>query len=371
MTDPTRPDGNGESHPIDDSGLPAGRPRGIGRRILGGVVSLGLVVLIFAFLIPKMTTASLSETLSEITAANVVVAALLGLLHLFANWTQISASLPGLRIRQAAVSNLSSAAVSNSLPEGGAVGTALTYAIYHSWGFGVGAATSSILATGVFGQLIRYGLLGLALVVLTLTSGAAKLGLALLVLVLVAAAAFIIFRIISSEAFARRFGHVLDHLVHPLQRLLHKQPSDLAASMDRFRGQLSGLVRIRWRQLTLTTLFGEVTAVLILGVCLRMLGIDQSEASWALVFTAYGGMSLVNTVSPTPGGVGTAEAALIAILGTSVPDAQDAQMTAAIMLYRGATWLMPILLGIPAYLFWRFNTSWRKPVPQDEAAAAG
>ena len=362
---------NRHTSPPTSSGTPPSPPgHSLKRRLLSGALSLGLVVAVFVFLIPNLTSASLSETLAELTPASVVVATLLGILSLFTNWMQIVASLPGLRIREAAVQNTASAAVSNTLPEGGVFGTGLTYGMYHSWGFGVSPATSSIMTTGIFNQVFRYALLALALVILTFTDGTARLGLTIVILVLVLVASWVLFRLIASEPFALRFGRLAERLVNPVLRLVHRGPTDLVTGVQQFRARVERLVTSRWRSLSITTIFVQLSTVLVLGVALRMMGIGEDEVSWALVMAAYGGMSLVNLVSPTPGGVGTSEAALIAVIGTAVPPSQDAAMNAAVLLFRYATWFVPIVLGIPAYLFWRFNHSWRRPVSDELASPA-
>jgi putative heme transporter len=347
--------------------------KSIGRRILGGLVSVGLIVAIFAFLIPKLTTVSISSVVGSLTVASVVVTQLLGLVHLLTNWTVTVASLPGLTIPQAGVVGLSGAAVSNTLPEGGAVGTGLTYAEFHSWGFRVDAITASILTTGAVGQFVRYGLLGLSLLVLDLTTdgGWPMLGLAVANVALVALAIVIFVRILQSEQFADAFGRFCGHVVNPPLRLVRKGPVDVVKAITGFRSTIATLVLERWRRLTVTSLLSELSSILILGVALRMMGVPNSECSWALVFVAYGGMQFASMVAPTPGGVGVAEASLLAILGHGVPASQDAPIVAGIVLYRMATWLQSTLLGIPAYFVWRYRRSWRVPVPGAEVSSTG
>ena len=339
------------------------RPRSRARRVLGGLFSVLLVVAIFAFLIPKMSSVSFGDAAALITVSSVIVTQALGLVHLWTNWRVTVASLPGLTVPQAGTVGLSGAAISNTLPEGGAFGTALTYTELHSWGFRVDAITASILTTGVFGQLVRYGIVAVGLVGLTFTdsTGWQSVAGALIVVVLVAAAVWIFAMIIRAESFAARLGRVGQRIVGPPMRLIHKATPDLTGAIVGFREKLAGLVSARWRRLTIRCVLSELSAILILGVALRMMGVPSSECSWARVMVAYGGMEVAEMFVPTPGGVGVAEASLLAILGANVPSSQDGPIIAAIILYRAATWLQATLLGVPAYVVWRFKRSWRHP----------
>ena len=359
---------------MDDPAAPSPAPRSTGsivRRVIGGVLTVAVVLAIFAFLVPQLTTASLSQVMDELTPAAVVTVLCVGLLHLACNWTSIVVSLPGVSLRKAGVANLSGAALSNSLPEGGAFGTALTYGIFHSWGFRVDSVTASLMSTGAWSQMVRYSLLAGGLLVLAIEgSSEAELVHALVIGVVVAIGIFLFLKVIDSETFAAKVGRLSDRVLTRLARLVHKGPSHATRWVLSLRSQLAGVAHDRGAKLTVTTLAGECSAVLVLVVSLRLMGIDHTEVGIALAVVAYGGASLASMVVPTPGGVGVAEAALLAILGTSVPEAQDAQLTAAVVLYRMATWLLPTLLGIPSYVWWRYRTSWRAPVDADPAAAA-
>ncbi len=341
------------------------------RRVLGGVVSVGLVVLIFVFLVPQLTTASLSDVLAEIDATDVVIMLLLGLVHLGCNWSSIVVSLRGLSFPKAGIANLSGAAVSNSLPEGGAFGTALTYGIFHSWGFGTDKVTASLMSTGAWSQLVRYSMLAGALIVLAVQgSSGTELVHALLIAAVMAVAVVGFIKLIHSEAFAEKLGHGADRPSTWVLARIHKGPTHITGWVLSLRRTLADVADDRGKTLTFTTFLGEGSAVLLLLVALRLMGISDSEANVALIITAYAGASLASMVLPTPGGLGVVEAAMLAILGTSVPDSQDAQMTAAIVLYRLATWLEPTVLGIPAYVTWRLKRSWRIDATAEAATGA-
>jgi putative heme transporter len=50
------------------------------------------------------------------------------------------------------------------------------------------------------------------------------------------------------------------------------------------------------------------------------------------------------------------------VLSYGLPDSDTAAVIAAVLLYRLATFLVPIPIGLVTYLYWRRSTAWRCPV---------
>jgi uncharacterized membrane protein YbhN (UPF0104 family) len=332
------------------------------RRAISALFSVLLVVL-FLVAIPRATTANLGDAVSLITVRSVIVTQLLGLAHLIANWWVTTISLPGLSFPQAGVVGLSGAVVSNTFPSGGAVATGLTYAIDHSWGFGADAITASIFTNGLVGQLVRYGTFAAALVVFAVVehSGWRLFAFAVVVAAGVAGVIVIVARVLRSADAAERLGRLSSRVINWPLGVVHRGPVDAVAAVMSFRVKLSGLVTERWRRLGWASLVSQLTSALILGVALRMMGVPQSTVGWAQVVVAVTGAAVAATFIPTPGGLGVTEAALMATLTYGVPASQDTAILAAVLVYRAATYLQSTVLGVPAYLTWRYRRSWRHP----------
>jgi uncharacterized protein (TIRG00374 family) len=352
--DPGRPDAEG---------LPLDRPRGVGRRILSGIGSYGVVLLIFWFLFEKLSASGdMGASISLITAPQVAVMLVLGLANLFTNLPPLVITLDGLRLREAGVTNTASAALSNTVPEGGAVATGLNFAMLRSWGFDLDHITSSFLTTGIWTNLVRYSLLAVALLDLATVGGApvALIAVSLVVTVLVAGAIVLLIVILRSAGFSRWLGHLLGRLSRPFLRLFHKPPiDDVDQRVVDFRDQMRTMLHNRWHALTLAMLVSQLTACFVLGAAVRMQGFDNATISWSRIIAAFGVMSLASLVAPTPGGLGVAEVALVAVLGAGLPQSDQTAVTAAVLLFRLATWLEPIPIGAGSYLFWRRTTRWR------------
>ena len=357
--------GSGSPDEIDPVApdLPKDRPHGIFHRILSGVLSYGFVLLVIWFLVQKLSSpGQLSAALESITWPQLVVVGLLGLVNLFSNLPPMVVTLPGLRYREGGVTNTASAAVANTVPEGGAVATGLNFAMLRSWGFRLQDITSSFLTTGIWTNLVRYTLAagGLVFLVAFGTVDASLLWVTALVVVLVVAALVVFGLILRSEPFSLRLGRSADWLLGPVRRHIKALSIPvLVEVVPEFRTELVARVRGCWRSLTVTMTASQLMTCFVLGVALRMQGVPTADVGWAKVIVAFGAMSLASLVAPTPGGLGVAEATLVAVLSAGLDTTLQPQIVAAVLLFRFATWFLPIPIGLGSYIYWRTTTSWR------------
>jgi putative heme transporter len=350
---------------LDEAGLPKDRPRGVGRRILSGFLTYGVVVLCVVFLVRSVQGEDFTSAVALITATQVVVICLLGVVNLATNLPPMAICLPGLRYREAAVTNTASAALSNTVPEGGAIATGLNYAMLRSWGFTLSDITSEVVVTGTWSQMTKYTLLAVGLVGAWYQGwGPPGLGwVALIWSALAVVAAVLLALILRSTAFAVRLGRWTDALLRLVTRILHSwTPPVMERQVPDFRELMVRLLRFCWGRLTVAMVVSQLTACLVLGVALRMQGLDESEVSWAVVVLAYGAVVMASLLVPTPGGLGVAELVLTLVLGYGLPESDQAAVLAAVLLYRIATFLVPIPIGLVTYLYWRRSTAWRRPV---------
>ena len=350
---------------VDSEGLPTERPHRVGRKILSGFLTYGVVILAMWLLYNNIeNTDDVSSAVALITGTQVVIICILGVVNLATNWPPIVVALPGLRVREAAVTNTAGAALSNTVPEGGAVATALNYAMLRSWGFSLSDITSEVIVTGTWSQFTKYILLALGLVVVVL-QGWAPAGtewVALGLTVAVVVAVVLLGLILRSQAFAVRLGRWVDNLVVRVTRRFHRIGSpNLVTTLPNFRTSMVGLLRGCWHKLTITMVVSQLTACFVLGVACRMQGLDESTISWAVILVAWGAVTFASLLIPTPGGLGVAEIVLTAVLGYGLPASDQAAVLAAVLLYRIATFLVPIPIGLVTYLYWRRSTAWRCP----------
>ncbi|WP_072807414.1 lysylphosphatidylglycerol synthase transmembrane domain-containing protein [Rhodococcoides yunnanense] len=347
---------------------PTTRSRSGVRKILSAVLSYGVVAVVMWLLYRTLgSSGAVADAVSSITPTEVLVACSLGLVYLASMLRPMVYTLPGLTMAQAGVARTASLALANTVPEGGTVATGLTFGMYRSWGFGVSDSTTSIVAIGIWTNLSRYVLMSIGLVVLAVsgTTDGSVVWFAVGSCVVVAAICLLITLIIASDRFARGVGRLLTRgRAVVARRISRVEPKDMVEVVSDFRVHVSNRVRTCWRSLTATMVLSQLLGALVLGVAVRMCGLGQDEIGWDRIVVAFGAMWLAAFVAPTPGGLGIAEAALIAVLGVGLAASAQAELVAAVLLFRLATWLLPIPIGLVSYLYWRTTKNWRVPVAQ-------
>ncbi len=344
------------------------------RRILQSVVSVAIVVGIFVGVMPQIADYSeVWATIKSLTWLESVSLALIAFWNLATYWFVLVAALPGLRIREAAVVNQSSTAVSNTLPGGGAIGVAVTVAMLTSWGFTIAAITRSAVVTGIWNNFVKLGMPVVALGLLAIERdvsnawlSASVIGVGVLIGAIVA-----LWMTLRSDVLARRVGDWLGSLVSRIRRLLRKPPiTDMASRAAAFRSDTIGLLQNRWLQLTLATVLSHLSLYAVLLITLRHVGVSQEELSWIQVLAAFAFVRLISALPVTPGGVGVVELGYAAAMTIGMDEITSAQVVAAILVFRVITYALPVPLGASTYVIWRRNTTWRMP-EEERAKLAG
>jgi len=371
-----------EAETIPESGVESSQPtdadaprRGVTwKRVASAIISLVIIVAIFYFVIPLIADYdAVFATIRAMTTSEITSLVLIGLWNLVTYWFVIVAALPGLRLREAAVVNQASTAVSNTLPAGGALGVGLTLAMLTSWGFTIAAITRSAVVTGIWNNFVKLGMPVLALALLALEGDitparltAAAIGIAVLV-----GAVVLLWLVLKSDRLARAIGRFFGKIVDWFRGRFRREPlGDWDGRAAKFRLDTVGLLRHRWLALTLATLLSHISLYLVLLVALRHVGVSQEELSWIAVLAAYSFVRLISMVPITPGGVGVVELGYAATLTIGLDDMAKAQVVAAILVFRAITYLLPIPLGIASYIIWRVNNSWRM-TDEERAKLAG
>jgi uncharacterized membrane protein YbhN (UPF0104 family) len=334
-----------------------GRSR-LGRKILRTVVAAALIVATFWFAIPHFASYhSVWASVDAMTVPEMLLIAATAVASMVSTWIMICAVLPSIRLRHAAVVNLGSNAVANTLPAGGALAMGVSWAMLSSWDVSAAEYLLYTLVSGIWNVFARLGLPVLALLFL-LTDGrpggvlliSAVVGLVLLA-VMVAGLGLIL----RSESLALRAEQVLQWVRAIVARLLRRPPpSGATATLPGFRNRALGLVAARGWRITAATVASQLTLWLVLLVCLRGVGLSQAEVSWQTSLAAFAFVRLLTTLPVTPGGVGIVELGLVGAMAAGTDHRVTVQVTAAVLLYRAVTYLPPIPLGAVAYLLWRY-----------------
>jgi len=347
----------------------AATPPPLWRKILGTVVSLGVVVAVFGFLLPSVAGyGEVLDSIREMTSIEVLSLVLVGLFNLATYQPGLMAALPGLSFNRALQVSQASTAVSNTVPAGAAFGVGLSATMYRSWGFKRRPITLALLLSGIWNIFAKLGLPVLAVVFLVL-AGDSSGGLVAASIIGVAAlvGALLIFAaILRSERAADRIGEWGSDRVNWVRTRLGKDPiGGFGHTLVKFRRETIDVVRSRWIPLTLATILSQLALVAVLLLSLRNVGVSQDEVSWQQVFATFTFVRLISALPITPGGVGVVELGMTA--GLVAAGGNEADVVAGVLVYRAITYLPPIPIGAVCYLIWRRGLAKAEPQPQPTA----
>jgi uncharacterized membrane protein YbhN (UPF0104 family) len=324
------------------------------RAVVRASLSLAVVGGIFYGLLRDTDLADVGHALADMTALELSGLVLVTVWNTVTYWLVLQSALPGLTLRQAALSSTTSTAVSNTVPGGAAFGVVTTSAMYASWGVPGPDIARAVVVTGVWNTFVKLGMPVLALAILAVTdeAGAGLVTAAFAGVVMLAVAVGVFALMLRSDALARRVGHLLSVVANRVLRVVRRGPvADWGAAAVRFRRDTIGLLHLKWLPLTLTTLISHVSLYVVLLVALRDVGVSEHEVSWAEVLGAFTFVRLLTALPITPGGVGVVELGLTAAL--VVAGGEQAEVVAAVLVFRGLTYLLPVPFGALTYLMWR------------------
>ena len=346
------------------------------KSIILGVVGLAFIVIIFWKVIPQIGSYSEAATALE-TMTTSALALIVGcvFLYLITYGFPFKAATPGLKYWRSQQLNQAAFAISNGVPGGGAVGLAVQFGMLSTFGVPATGATAAITAVGLWSTFVTvlFPVCGVVTVTLFGVSGDSHAATGFLGLVILVALVVTFVLIMRSQALATKVGELSNRLIGPFRKRIKAiKDLDVAAPIIKFRVDMYALLKRRWAALTAAQIAVSFTQFLIFYVALRGIeGWDSAGTSFAAAFAAFAISQLGLMIPITPGGLGTVDAAMIALLvgfGTSVGVA-----TAAALLWRAASFIPQILIGVIALVAWyrKAGQALAKPTPASSAHLAG
>jgi uncharacterized protein (TIRG00374 family) len=316
---------------------------------------------------------ALSATITSLTPLETgyVIAAAFGIMTLSA--MAMRTPLNGISTGKAFICQQGSSAVSNVIP--GPSGTAMRFAMLHSWGVGVEDFTRGTVAVSIWNNVAMISMPGIAFLVLAFSGDSTYDSSRLVVLSLVAVvvsvvALALVAGVLRSEALARWLGKVTAIVANPVLRLFRKpRRDDLPEQAAELRQRTVDVVHARKARLTAITLGSYWLNGLLLVTCMWFAGVPVSALPLVVGLALYSIGRIGTIIQITPGGVGVVEVVYAAVYMTVVPAEYDSNVVAGILLYRLLTYVGPILVGAVCYLIWRWIRRGEIKAEQDEVAA--
>jgi uncharacterized protein (TIRG00374 family) len=345
------------------------------RGVVSAAITVAVLVVVFVGVFPKIADYSKAwSSIQQMPAAYVAALVVATVVNVAVYVWPLQAALPGLGYGPGFVVRQTSFAISNAVPAGGAVGLGVQYGMLDSYGFGAGAATSAIAIVSVFNVFATLVMPVLGVVAL-LASGVVEgtwVVMAAIGILAVGAAVIAFAVVLRSERGARTVGRWADRLVNPLaRRVAHGRSVDLTGKVLDFRSSVVGVMRTRWLLVTLSTLLLQFTSWAILVLALRGLeaGSGGVAVTWTEALAAFSLARIASFIPVTPGGLGTVDAALVALLTGF--GATSSQALAADLVWRAASYVPQVLLGALTFLWWRATAARRRQRVAAERSPGG
>lgn len=326
------------------------------KQIISGVLTLAVIIVVFLGVFPRVADyGDAWEAVQQISITAIAALVIATLVNIIVYVWPFQAALPGLSYGKAFVVRHTSFMVSNAVPAGGAVGLGLQYSMLSGYGVPAAQAAAAVGITSTWNILVTLGMPAIAVVVAVFTGIAAPSEIVIAVggVIVIMGAAGLLAVAFRSDRFTRGIGDLAARPVHVLLRMLGRDRSlAFADTLSAFRASTVEVIRRRWLSVTLTNLLMQLSQYAILFVALA--GIQSGASDQAMLaeaFVAFGFARLATFIPITPGGLGTVDAALVAILvsfGTSNPDA-----VAAVLLWRALSYFPQVILGVVTFLHWR------------------
>ena len=324
-------------------------------RKIGTAIALAVVVVTFGFVLPRIADYrevwDVISALEPVWVAALLVATVANVLTYAPPWM---IALPGLRFPQALAFTQASTAVTFALPGGGLVGMAGSFALLKSWSFPTQDVARAVTLTGIWNQLANL-LLPVVAVVLVAAESEADSHLTTLAFVggtIFGVVALAIGLVLWREDLAQAIGDLAARASNRVLRAFRRGPVRWSgAAFARFQVETVGLLRRRWHVLTLAAIVGNLAVFAVLLVALRAGGVGASEVTWIEAFAAWSIARVMGLIPLTPGGLGVIELGLSAVLvGFGGP---NAEVVAAVLIYRFLTLVPTLVLGGLTMLVWR------------------
>lgn len=322
------------------------------------LLSVVVIVAVFAFIFPQIASYKVAwNVVQGMSGAWILGLVAVTLLNLTFTWWMIMSCLPGLNFGRAAAMNLSSTAVANTVPAGGAIALGVSWTMAATWGYSGEDFTLYTLISGLWSQFAKFGTPAIALVAL-LTVGTAAGGLVLATIigagVFVGAVAALTAALHNDTTMAA-LGRVAQRVVSWACGLFHRTgPRNVERGFLDFKHRATELLRRRGWWITLATVLSDLGGWFVQMACLRACGVTAAEVSWQHSFAGFALIRLLTTIPITPGGLGITEVGLTSYLASGASGPVTDRIAAAVLLTRALTFFAPIPFGAGTFTIWKW-----------------
>jgi uncharacterized protein (TIRG00374 family) len=347
------------------------------KQIIGTIVTLAVLAFVFFYVFPQFASYQDAWTaIQGMTPAWIVALGIAAVVNIFVYVWPFLVAIPGLRFWPGFEVRQTSFMLSNAIPAvGGAIGLGVQYSMLESFGIASAAAAAGIAINTVWNMIATLGLPVLSVLLLLATGEASQnyIWAAVIGVAAIAVGAVVLTLILRSDEMARKVGRLGDRVAGWALRVIHKpRELNIGEALVGFRLSTVDVIRARWIWLTLSNFAMQFSSFMILFVALRGVQVGEStKTTFIQALAAFALGRLASFIPVTPGGLGTVDAAITGILTGFGANSSDA--LAADLVWRAATYVPQVIIGIVTFLVWRgqHERQLRREARATEAAPAG
>lgn len=325
------------------------------RLIVTAVLGIVVMVGIFTVIFPKLGDyGEAAKQLKDLPLPWVTALILAGLLNIFAYPFTVLVSVPGLKYWAGFIQRQVGFLISCAIPGGGVFAVGAQYRILAFYRVPPAQSAAAVSADAVWVYLLTLAMpaisVGLLMIEGRSTAGYGLIALIGAIIVVVSIAAIVL--TLRSEAGARKVGRAAHRIISPIMKKLKKPEPDVEGALITFRLHAHDLVAKRWKAITVANLVAQLTPFVVLVCALGALGAWPGEITMIEMFAAYSIALLLVSIPISPGGLGTVDLALVALLTAYGADSSTA--VAADVIWRVVWFLPQILTGIGSMIAFFF-----------------
>lgn len=325
------------------------------RLIITAVLGIAVMVGIFTVIFPKLGDyGEAAKQLTDLPLPWVTALIIAGLLNIFAYPFTVLVSVPGLKYWAGFIQRQVGFLISCAIPGGGVFAVGAQYRILAFYKVPPAKSAAAVSADAVWVYLLTLAMPAISVGLLMIEGrSSASYGLIALIGAIIVAVSIIgIVLTLRSEAGARKVGQLAAKVIHPVMAKLKKPEPDVEGALITFRFHAHDLVAQRWKAITVANLIAQLTPFAVLVCALGALGAWPGEITMIEMFAAYSIALLLVSIPISPGGLGTVDLALVALLTAYGVDSSTA--VAADVLWRVVWFLPQILTGIGSMIAFFF-----------------
>jgi putative heme transporter len=322
------------------------------RRALVMLAKIAIAVVACRFLlsfIRGVNWEQIGAAMSQLTATQVAALLVLVAIRQTDNAAPMALFISGLGLRHAVTGDLSAILVSTVAPP--PTDTVMRFSMFRSWDIDVSHGAVGVSLNTVTYYAVRFAAPVLGFLLLLFAEGYDSTYAAVAVFsgLVAAAIAVTLILVVRADRFAAAIGRLGGRIGHRF-RPDQVDPEHWAEVMVEFRSTAADTLRAKWAWALLTMVGLLVVDAIFLTATMRFMSIPSAELTFAEILAGY--LCAYPLTALPFAGLGVMDAALIALY-TERGASDEATVFAALLVWRLATVLLPLLLGLVAYTLWR------------------